>query len=185
MPSFKFQGEITLHCLIWQGISPRLEFTASSAIKCQTTMHSHEGHTNCCHDCTTAYRPLYTTPNYYRPTVNSALRCKYSDLSQPKSYIYSDKANHNARVRIRDEFTATKRPKTNSMPVRPRSASAKFAPKYTDLYSQPAAPLTTYSASMWDLRERNIRDAQERSDRYWCLYRFWQNEAERRRNRVL
>lgn len=38
--------------------------------------------------------------------MNSALRCKYSDLSQPKSYIYSDKANHNARVRIRDEFTA-------------------------------------------------------------------------------
>ncbi|TPP60581.1 hypothetical protein FGIG_12474 [Fasciola gigantica] len=101
MPTFKFEGNITLHC----GVSPRLEFTASSAIRSQSTTHYHADHTNCCHDCTTLYRPLYTTPNYYRPTVNSALRCKYSDLAQPQSYICSDRANHNARVRINEDVT--------------------------------------------------------------------------------
>ncbi|THD23263.1 Spermatogenesis-associated protein 6 [Fasciola hepatica] len=174
-----------LRTVDFPGVSPRLEFTASSAIRSQTTTHYHADHTNCCHDCTTLYRPLYTTPNYYRPTVNSALRCTYSDLAQPQSYICSDRANHNARVRINEDVTFTKRPKSQSLLTRPRSASAKFAPKYTNIRSQPVAPVTSYSSSMWDLRERNIRDAQERSDRYWCLYRFWQNEAERRRNRVL
>ncbi|KAA3674249.1 uncharacterized protein DEA37_0002223 [Paragonimus westermani] len=170
------------------GISPRIEFTVCSAIKCNSSSQCQISSNQCCEDCF-VHRPLVSTPNYHRPTVNSALRCRYAEMAEPKSFFYSDVANHNSR----DHRAPLLRPYSAKQRLRPRSTGSGRSPNYNDLYTRgyPSNQLnyplskTNVTLSNWDLRERNIRDAQDRCDRYWSLYRFWQSEADRRRTRLI
>ncbi|KAF5401221.1 Spermatogenesis-associated protein 6 [Paragonimus heterotremus] len=182
-------NEITmLRTVDFPGISPRIEFTVCSAIKCNSSSQCQISSTQYCEDCF-VHRPLVSTPNYHRPTVNSALRCRYAEMAEPKSFFYSDVANHNSR----DHRAPLLRPFSAKQRLRPRSTGSGRSPNYNDLYTRgyPSNQLnyplskTNVTLSNWDLRERNIRDAQDRCDRYWSLYRFWQSEADRRRTRLI
>ncbi|CAH8871905.1 unnamed protein product [Trichobilharzia szidati] len=161
------------------GVSPRLEYSVSSAIKC----HPASCCCSCCYylpQCSCydpcLYKPLTPTPGYHRATVNSALRCRYPELNEPRYLIASDTANHIAKSQsaARTSRSPRKRDNVDSTYSRPRSLSARRCDGYGTV-----SPF--HSLSTWDLRERTIRDAQDRSDRYWHLYRFWQNEYDRLR----
>ncbi|CAL8085304.1 unnamed protein product [Calicophoron daubneyi] len=182
-----------LRTIDFPGISPSVEFTVCSTIKgCPMTNYTSAA--SCCHDCD-VYRPMVSIPNYHRPTVNSALRCKYPDLPIQRSLIYSDKANHDARrgAQIRS-FTPCGTNRSNSVRFRPRphSVGSRYSVGYTETYTR-GCPLNritspstnSYYTSCWDLRRNAIEDAQDRSDRYWKLYRFWQQETDRRRTRMV
>ncbi|CAH8607700.1 unnamed protein product [Heterobilharzia americana] len=164
------------------GVSPRLEYSVSSAIKCHPS--------SCCCSCCyylpqcycydpCLYKPLTPTPGYHRATVNSALRCRYPELSGSKCLVESDTANHIAKSQSASRTSRSPRRRDNIDGTwcsyhRPRSLSARR-------YNGQGGVSPFQSASTWDLRERTIRDAQDRSDRYWHLYRFWQNEYDRLR----
>ncbi|CAH8430516.1 unnamed protein product [Dicrocoelium dendriticum] len=165
---------VMLRTVDFPGVSPRISFTVSSTIKCHPPQYYKEkDSTDYCKDCFYR-RPLTSTPNYYRPTVNSVLRCRYSDLQEPKDYVSSDYANHIAR-RAHAQYSSFKgrRPKSTE-DVSTNTNGENYRRGYSSV--QPRR-----SPSSWDLRDRNLQDAQERCDRYWNLYRFWQNEADRRR----
>ncbi|GAA36398.2 hypothetical protein CLF_101403 [Clonorchis sinensis] len=130
---------------------------------------------NLCFTSLTHYsRPL--TPNYHRPTVTSALRCRYPDnperLYTPLESTYREVRSKSPSVR---SCTSSRRTKARPSSERPRD----------DLYTT-RIPVLSHKCTIapsWDLRDKVIRDAQDRSDRYWNLYRFWQLEADRRRAR--
>ncbi|CAH8552345.1 unnamed protein product [Schistosoma turkestanicum] len=165
------------------GVSPRLEYSVSSVIKCHSaSCYCTCYYTSpqcCCYD-PCLYRPLTPTPSYHRATVNSALRCRYPEINDSKYYVESDTANHIAKSKSASRTSRSPR-RTNAggqysyrSQYRPRSLSARAYQSCCE-----TSPINSYST--WDLRERTIRDAQDRSDRYWHLYRFWQNEYDRLR----
>ncbi|KAG5443393.1 spermatogenesis-associated protein 6 [Clonorchis sinensis] len=170
------KNEITLlRTIDFPGISPRLEYSASSEIKYHPYPPYELPYGTCRHDCLTHYsRPL--TPNYHRPTVTSALRCRYPDnperLYTPLESTYREVRSKSPSVR---SCTSSRRTKARPSSERPRD----------DLYTT-RIPVLSHKCTIapsWDLRDKVIRDAQDRSDRYWNLYRFWQLEADRRRAR--
>nr|CAX73258.1 Spermatogenesis-associated protein 6 precursor [Schistosoma japonicum] len=166
------------------GVSPRLEYSVSSAIKC----HSSSCYCSCCYSLPQCccydpclYKPMTPTPSYHRATVNSALRSRYPEITGSKYHIASDTANHIAKSQSASRTSRSPRRRDNvdgsysyRSQCRPRSLSARGYQNYNGI-----SPIS--SLSTWDLRERTIRDAQDRSDRYWHLYRFWQNEYDRLR----
>ncbi|CAH8647076.1 unnamed protein product [Schistosoma haematobium] len=167
-----------------KGVSPRLEYSVSSAIKC----HPASCYCTCCYSLPQCccydpclYKPLTPTPSYHRATVNSALRCRYPEYDGSKCIVASDTANHIAKSQSASRTSRSPKraanvdgPYSYRPQCRPRSLSARSRQNYNEI-----SPVN--SLSTWDLRERTIRDAQDRSDRYWHLYRFWQNEYDRLR----
>ncbi|CAH8600025.1 hypothetical protein MS3_00002560 [Schistosoma haematobium] len=175
---------LLLKTIDFPGVSPRLEYSVSSAIKC----HPASCYCTCCYSLPQCccydpclYKPLTPTPSYHRATVNSALRCRYPESDGSKCIVASDTASHIAKSQSASRTSRSPKrganvdgPYSYRPQCRPRSLSARSRQNYNEI-----SPVN--SLSTWDLRERTIRDAQDRSDRYWHLYRFWQNEYDRLR----
>lgn len=171
--------EISMYRTVdFPGVSPRIEIESTSTICCECSTPC----LCCAFTCTCIccnHMPYEHTPHYCRPTVTSALRCRYADLLKPSPTYQSSKGS-----------STTNRKWLSSGSLHKRTRSSSEVEKSDK--SPSCQGLTTAKSGIWkpstssfNLQEFNIRDAQDRCDRYWCLYRFWQNEAERRRTRLV
>uniref|UniRef100_A0A0X3NR28 Spermatogenesis-associated protein 6 n=2 Tax=Schistocephalus solidus TaxID=70667 RepID=A0A0X3NR28_SCHSO len=148
--------------------SPRLEFSTSTKIVPYVPsppVNSHADGQCCCNQ-----KP---SSNYARPTFTSALKSTNTTSTLTGKNMSRHVNCFNTVPGHLDNRSPSKsplgRPATSNLPC----------------CRCPADCCCVRKVSPYDLTEKELKAAQERSDRYWHMYRFWQREVENiRRNRT-